>query len=193
MTEFLSSLCYNQLFTNHSQLLFSVIVFLLTYSYILILVSFKTWTGILGFQYFFSIVQFSRCKLFLLPCHFFVFCTAVTAFILYHIFEVLSSLFSIFFWKKFSWFLSLHSTESLAVFDSLSLFSALFSHSVLYHFLTFLSFFQIAVFRHVSRFFIGVLAWRLYYYTTLLGVCQHFSQPNELQILRIFLCTFTKG
>ena len=192
MTEFLSSLCYNQLFTNHSQLLFSVIVFLLTYSYILVLISFKTWTGILGFQYFFSIVQFSRCKLFSLPCHFFVFCTAVTAFILYHIFEVLSSLFQNFL-KNFSWFLSLHFTESLAVFDSLSLFSALFSHSVLYHFLTFLFFFQIAVFRHVSRFFLDALARRLYYYTTVSPFCQHLSQPNELQISSIFLCTFTKG
>ena len=67
MTEILSSLCYNQLFTNHSQLLFShsVIVFLLT----LLLLFFSSALfqalrkGILGFQFIFvSIVQFSRCK-----------------------------------------------------------------------------------------------------------------------------------
>jgi len=63
------------------------------------------------------------------------------------------------------------------VFDPLSLFSAPFSHSVLYHFLTFLSFFQIAVFRHVSRFFLDVLARRLYYYTTVSSFCQHLFSP----------------
>ena len=69
MTEILSFLCDNQLFTNHSQLLFShsVIVFLLT----LLLLFFSSALfqalrkGILGFQFIFvSIVQFSRCKRF---------------------------------------------------------------------------------------------------------------------------------
>ena len=128
MTEILSFLCDNQLFTNHSQLLFShsVIVFLLT----LLLLFFSSALfqalrkGILGFQFyllalfsfqdardfFHSLLKFS--SRFLYRCN---------SFIIPHFLKFVKRVFKTFF-KVFP---SLHLTKPLAVFDSLPLLSAL--------------------------------------------------------------------